>query len=543
MPLPLKIELETWADALRAYDAQDYEGALELFLRIAQSSKVFTNMGLIYAAIGRHEAAIEQYAAATALDPYLAIAYFQSGVSNFALARYDFALRDFEDTFLYLRGNREIDYKQLGLGFKLFSCEVLFNRGLAKLCIGAKQDGLSDLRDAARSKVVAKHAIIDEAVRNGSEGHAVFAVPIGTIYRPSQVQLANSTTKDYIGEAELIAAAETKDACTEFSGIQRMKTVQGEEGSSLGRSLTMPTTWAEPSHATSTSPAPRLHNGISAGGILNLLMPSPNIPQSRVVATPHTRKTDLSRGMSARKASSPQLASPIARRQRQLQKPKPLVLPAPNVPSSHQPESSPNHQYFLDDYLNTFNELSDDLREFILEPASTHEPHDSSSNDDVNLAENHTRPRYFDDPHSQRKVSPVQTQGLVLPSSATLTQPSSPRKVVRQREQRVMHEDEEGYGTGSDEEWQMSIIKTKLHYQGDVRGMIISPTTPWREFVTRVTCKFGTSSSGLKLRFKDEDGVEVSLYDDSDFALAIATAHAVALGRREGRLEVWCTDI
>lgn len=32
--------------------------------------------------------------------------YFQCGVSNFLLGRYDMSLRDFEDAFLYLRGNQ-----------------------------------------------------------------------------------------------------------------------------------------------------------------------------------------------------------------------------------------------------------------------------------------------------------------------------------------------------------------------------------------------------------------------------------------------------
>jgi len=35
-------------------------------------------MGLIYATIGEHEAAVQQFMAATTLDPYLAIAYVTS---------------------------------------------------------------------------------------------------------------------------------------------------------------------------------------------------------------------------------------------------------------------------------------------------------------------------------------------------------------------------------------------------------------------------------------------------------------------------------
>ena len=72
--MSLKVELETWAAALKAYDDENFEKALELFNRIADSSKILTNMGLIYATIGEHELAVDQFNAATTLDQYLAVA-------------------------------------------------------------------------------------------------------------------------------------------------------------------------------------------------------------------------------------------------------------------------------------------------------------------------------------------------------------------------------------------------------------------------------------------------------------------------------------
>jgi tetratricopeptide (TPR) repeat protein len=90
--MSLKAELETWAAALKAYDEEDFEKALELFSvrllchktllathfpdrkRIADSSKILTNMGLIYATLGEHEVAVERFIEATNLDQYLAVA-------------------------------------------------------------------------------------------------------------------------------------------------------------------------------------------------------------------------------------------------------------------------------------------------------------------------------------------------------------------------------------------------------------------------------------------------------------------------------------
>ena len=103
------------------------------------------------------------------LDQYLAVAYFQQGVSNFLVGDFEEALANFNDTLLYLRGNTYIDYDQLGLKFKLYSCEVLFNRGLCYIYLQQKQAGLGDLSYAAKEKVTPDHDVIEEAIREEAE--------------------------------------------------------------------------------------------------------------------------------------------------------------------------------------------------------------------------------------------------------------------------------------------------------------------------------------------------------------------------------------
>ncbi|THU84524.1 hypothetical protein K435DRAFT_733053, partial [Dendrothele bispora CBS 962.96] len=84
---------------------------------IADSSKILTYMGLIYATLGEHETAVEKFIEATGLDNYLAVTYFQGGVFNFLLARYDLAYKNFDEALLYLRGN-PVSY--------VFLCPILF---------------------------------------------------------------------------------------------------------------------------------------------------------------------------------------------------------------------------------------------------------------------------------------------------------------------------------------------------------------------------------------------------------------------------------
>ncbi|KAJ7734286.1 hypothetical protein B0H16DRAFT_1676785 [Mycena metata] len=174
--MSLKVELETWAAALKAYDEEEFEKALDLFSRIDDSSKILTNIGLIYAILGEHEAAVEKFIEATGLDTYLAVAYFQCGVSNFLLQRYEPAYKDFEEALLYLRGNQAINYEQLSLKFTLFSAEVLFNLGLCLISLGRVEEGLANMEEAKRVKATDEHNVIDDAIQDRGEGYTVFSI-------------------------------------------------------------------------------------------------------------------------------------------------------------------------------------------------------------------------------------------------------------------------------------------------------------------------------------------------------------------------------
>lgn len=72
--MSMKTEILTWAAALDAYELGECERAIELFGTVRDSSKILTNVGLIYAAMGELDAAVAKFQAATALDQYLAIA-------------------------------------------------------------------------------------------------------------------------------------------------------------------------------------------------------------------------------------------------------------------------------------------------------------------------------------------------------------------------------------------------------------------------------------------------------------------------------------
>lgn len=88
-----------------------------------------------------------------------------------------------------LRGNSIINYHQLGLPFRLYECEVLFNRGICQLYLGKIDAGLTDLYFAQKKKMSREHVVVDQAVHDRGKGYSVFSIPPGILYRPPEYKI------------------------------------------------------------------------------------------------------------------------------------------------------------------------------------------------------------------------------------------------------------------------------------------------------------------------------------------------------------------
>ena len=73
------------------------------------------------------------------------------------------------------------NYEQLGLDFRLYSAEVLFNCGLTKVYLGQVAAGMADLREAQTQTQVAEHEVIDDAIRDEGRDYNVFSVPVSLL--------------------------------------------------------------------------------------------------------------------------------------------------------------------------------------------------------------------------------------------------------------------------------------------------------------------------------------------------------------------------
>ncbi|KAH9914827.1 uncharacterized protein B0H18DRAFT_1087709 [Fomitopsis serialis] len=523
--MSLKAELETWAAALKAYDEEDFEKSLELFATIADSSKILTNTGLIYATLGEHEAAVEQFAAACQLDQYLAVGYFQSGVSNFLLGRYDLALRDFDDALLYMRGNTDINYEQLGLKFKLYSAEVLFNKGLTRIYLGQVDDGLRELQDARKEKVTDEHNVIDDAIADRGDGYTVFSIPVGVLYRPAEKKLKNAKTKDYMGKAKLVAAEDASQAFTEFTGVARMKQSMGltpDAASPLTRSATMANPVAAPK-ADDDFRAPPLQRSkttinVSVAPRASPASAPPDRPANAFASTPRAGSPPNNPPASAAplgrsNTSAGRLGSGMGpTRGLSIRKP---GAPAPGPTGVRTTEI---YDSYLDGYADEPLPPVPELR--------------------AGQGQGPRRAGTLRQPQSMYSNAGSAGGGGGSMRRRPTRRPTMAKRAVSS------YEEEEGYESGEWDEGPMELMKirVKLHYNDDVRGMAFAPDMPWDEFLDRVTGKFNRALDGLGMKFKDEDGGKVSLRDEMDYELAIETARESAKGKSEGKLEIWCMD-
>uniref|UniRef100_A0A2K6PU10 NADPH oxidase activator 1 n=1 Tax=Rhinopithecus roxellana TaxID=61622 RepID=A0A2K6PU10_RHIRO len=141
--------VRAWHLGAQAVDRGDWASALHLFLGVpAPPARLCFNAGCVHLLAGDAEAALRAFDQAVTKDTCMAVGFFQRGVANFQLARFQEALSDFRLALAQLRGHALIDYTQLGLRFKLQAWEVLYNVASAQCQLGLWTEAAGSLREA-----------------------------------------------------------------------------------------------------------------------------------------------------------------------------------------------------------------------------------------------------------------------------------------------------------------------------------------------------------------------------------------------------------
>ncbi|XP_004396936.1 PREDICTED: neutrophil cytosol factor 2 isoform X3 [Odobenus rosmarus divergens] len=118
--------ISLWNEGVLAADKKDWKGALDAFAAVQDPhSRICFNIGCMQTILENMPEAEKAFTKSINRDKHLAVAYFQRGMLYYHMEKYDAAIKDLKEALTQLRGNQLIDYKILGLQFKLFACEVV----------------------------------------------------------------------------------------------------------------------------------------------------------------------------------------------------------------------------------------------------------------------------------------------------------------------------------------------------------------------------------------------------------------------------------
>ncbi|KAM9324720.1 neutrophil cytosol factor 2 [Gastrophryne carolinensis] len=216
--------MRVWSDGVAAADKGDWRGALHSFTSITEPrAKIFFNIGCCHLVTGNLKEAEKAFTSTLEKDKHLAIGYFQRGVVFFKEGNYKEALQDWVHCFTELRGNQLIDYKILGLSFKLYSCEILYNVALGHAKVGNWAKAEENLILALSQKVEPRHGTkIEKAMQEilKQKDFPAAEMPKSRLFYPNERLVEQLEKKDYLGKATVIASVVDKDSFSGFAPLR-----------------------------------------------------------------------------------------------------------------------------------------------------------------------------------------------------------------------------------------------------------------------------------------------------------------------------------
>uniref|UniRef100_A0A8C6ZUT3 Neutrophil cytosolic factor 2 n=1 Tax=Nothoprocta perdicaria TaxID=30464 RepID=A0A8C6ZUT3_NOTPE len=209
--------IRLWNEGVCAADQREWRAALATFTSVHNPpSKLCFNIGCIQLILGNLPEAEKAFTQSICCDKHLAVAYFQRGIVH------EMAMKDFAEALAQLRGNQLIDYKILGLRYRLFACEILYNIALVYATMQDWKKAEEHLTLAMSMKSEPQHNKIDKAMEAilKQKLYEMVTVPMGKLFRPNEKQVAQLEKKDYLGKATVVASVVDKDSFSGFAPLQ-----------------------------------------------------------------------------------------------------------------------------------------------------------------------------------------------------------------------------------------------------------------------------------------------------------------------------------
>ncbi|NXH11989.1 NCF2 factor, partial [Bucco capensis] len=215
--------IQLWQEGVCAADRKEWRAALDAFTAVQNPpAKICFNIGCIHLVLGKLAEAEQAFTRSISCDKHLAVAYFQRGIVFYQRQNHEKAIEDFKEALTQLRGNHLIDYKILGLRYRLFACEILYNIALVYATMEDWKKAEEHLALAVNMKSEPQHNKIDRAMEAILKQKVCELVTIsaGKLFRPNEKQVAQLEKKDYLGKAMVVASVVDKDDFSGFAPLQ-----------------------------------------------------------------------------------------------------------------------------------------------------------------------------------------------------------------------------------------------------------------------------------------------------------------------------------
>ncbi|KAM7392079.1 hypothetical protein PAMP_022715 [Pampus punctatissimus] len=215
--------LQLWDESVRAVDAKDWQGALAKLEEITEpTSRTLFNAASSHLSLGQLDLALKALDLTIAKDERLAVGFFQRAAVMMQLDRLDEALSDCIWAQKHMRGNMVIDYRQLGLRFKLFSWQVLYNAAAVYCRMSQWEQAREVLLSASQERGGGRGGTIEVALDSvlKEEVLAPLLVPEGVVFRPRKQDVEQLQQRDFLGKAKVISSMIPND---DFGGFEPLR--------------------------------------------------------------------------------------------------------------------------------------------------------------------------------------------------------------------------------------------------------------------------------------------------------------------------------
>ncbi|XP_017288179.1 NADPH oxidase activator 1 [Kryptolebias marmoratus] len=215
--------LQLWNDSVELVDARDWQGALAKLQQISEpTSRIHFNSASAHLALGQLELAVRSLDFTISKDERLAVAFFQRAAVMMQIDRLEEALSDCIWAQKHMRGNAVIDYRQLGLRFKLFSWQVLHNAAAVYCQMGhwdqARDVLLTTSQERGEGLVGNLEVALDSIKRRVPL--APLLIPEGAVFRPRKQEIEQLQQRDFLGKAKVISSLIPND---DFGGFEPLR--------------------------------------------------------------------------------------------------------------------------------------------------------------------------------------------------------------------------------------------------------------------------------------------------------------------------------